>query len=234
MKRCEQVMGWPEAAGKAEWEKYKKDTTIERDSKGLDGCLRLWLPHLKEKHKDHEIARINRVEEGSNQDRRLSTDDREALLDFAKANVGADKDGWFQRNEPDEGQDADPAFTAPKKRPAPESCKSAGSEVEMPAMKKARVRLEKMTGPAFTAFKNTWSGKIREKVKAMIKALDNTLNKIEEGQEKINKQPEKDEVLVWYEKVLVACADLVSAWKAESAIPFSELSDSFRRIRSAN
>ena len=224
LRRCESVMGWPESAAKDEWEKYKKDPSIEQDAKGLAGCLRLWLPILEEKHKDREVARINSVEEGSNQDKRMSGEDRDALLDFARSDAGANTDRWFSRCQPPDADGEGPDFVTSKKRPAPDSdpaskgSLTSSTEAETPAEKKARVRFERLNGPALTAFKNTWANKILDKATAMEKLLDNALAKIKDGELKIQDQPEKDDVLSSYETVLKACSGMVAAWK----VPASE------------
>ena len=56
LKRGESIMGWTPAQTKNEWERFKKDRNIDRDKKGLGGCLRLWLPVIEEKHLDRDVA----------------------------------------------------------------------------------------------------------------------------------------------------------------------------------
>ena len=47
-------MGWTKQQCLVEWDKHAKDATVDRDSLGLDGSLRLWIKVVEEKIEDVE------------------------------------------------------------------------------------------------------------------------------------------------------------------------------------
>ena len=47
-------MGWSKQQCLTEWEKHAKDTSVHRDSLGLDGSFRLWIRVVEVKTEDVE------------------------------------------------------------------------------------------------------------------------------------------------------------------------------------
>ena len=212
MLRGKNEMGWTDESSKAEWQKYHADKSIERDSMGLNGALRLWLPVINEKHKDDSVARTNAFEEGSSSNRNLSEEDRLILLNHVRASGQHDDDEWVSALAAAEG-DEDDMIVTPKKRPAPDAA------AETPAEKKVRVKREKLAnnGPGFAAYKQNLAEKIREKGQSVLRMVDNGKEKLLEG-EKAAKDSETDNVLTSYLKTLSDCMAIVKIWRMDVAL----------------
>ena len=99
LKYGESIMGWSLADTKSEWDGYKSNRKINRDSKGLGGCLRLWLPLVEEKHRDHERERKNILEEGGAVEKSLDAAHKQLLLQHCHS--AHSKDESFLKNPPE-------------------------------------------------------------------------------------------------------------------------------------
>ena len=219
--RCQTVMGWSKESARAEWEKHSKDSSLKKDTKGLDGCDRIWIPVIEETHKDKDRIRSSIYQEGGVQEKNLGEEDREILLKHVKRNTHAeDHDEFFVGGQ--DSSDEDTHFVTPKKRPAEET-----DNKETPAEKKARIKLEKLTnnGPNFTAYKNTCGEKIKKKLKAIQTASTNVRTRLNEGLTKVQEaktaHPD-DAVLESFGKCLKASFTAVKDWDQDQPLPDDE------------
>ena len=99
MIRGQQTMGWTKQATHNEWERYLKDSRIDRDTLGLEKAERLWIPVIEEKHSDKDRSKSVYLEEGGVQEKQLNAEDRRVLLQQCKGNMrGRDIDGFFNED----------------------------------------------------------------------------------------------------------------------------------------
>ncbi|CAE7036850.1 unnamed protein product [Symbiodinium sp. CCMP2592] len=215
LKRGENIMGWSKEQSKSEWEKYLADESIERDSLGIGNSLRLWLPVVAEKHRDKDRTVLAKVEEGSQQYKNLSEADRDILMKHAGSTAGLGQAESWLRQDASMGEEL---VVTPQKRKQSDENEDKDAEIETPEAKRKRMRFEKMTGAALSAFKNTKLELVREKAEALEASLVEARTKLQEASEKLEQETAKDAVMTSYEKTIASCQGLVDEWKKFVAI----------------
>ena len=206
------TMGWTKDQTQAEWQRLFKDPGTVRVHKGLLGAERCWISVIEESHHDKDTTRSSVYQEASNPDKNMSGDDREVLLNHVKTNL-RDRDGagFFQGGPADD--DDDHEFHTPVKK---EQKRPAEEELETPAEKKARVRLEKLSsGPQFTAFKTGISTKISEKLAGVCASATNAKTKLDAALVSTGqhvKDHGEDGVIASYIKCLQTSLAALASW----------------------
>ena len=132
LKRGTNEMGWTDTESKNQWKKWLA-SNVDRDTKGLDDQLRLWIPVIEEKHWDDEKAKEWELEEGGDVEKDFASkgDLKNALVNHLSVASGSspmDQDAFFNGQTlagtcgitlEDNPDDADPPVTPTKPAATP-------------------------------------------------------------------------------------------------------------------
>jgi len=203
------TMGWSEAETRSEWDRYKGNPSIERDAKGLNGAIRLWIPRMEAKYQDRTMKSGASFVESSKDKTGTKEDERAALIRclMAKAQgsvgpaeamafLGGNQDFFASganlaklaaAGTPSGSEAASPSgqggdtgtATAADQGSKPEPAESAKE-------KRARLRLEKLaSGPAFTSHRASMVRTVSDAVEALRSKGEESLRWAKEVRQKV-------------------------------------------------
>ncbi|CAJ1355224.1 unnamed protein product, partial [Effrenium voratum] len=214
VRRCVNEMGWTDAQANSEWDRWEK-TNVSRDSNGLNGAMRLWIPIIEESHSDRDRTKLNVIEESSAAEKDLSDADRHILFSHCNSSIDAPKDDFFFQAKDEPVSPSGPEET-PQKRKASEAQASGISEVS-PQEKRARLKIARVSsGPAFSTFRVSSAEKIQSVVQSKVQVLTLAVsNGTECVKMKEFTEQADDSVLQSYRSMLSHAMEVAQAWLAE-------------------
>lgn len=201
-----------------------KMNEIKKDSYGLGGSMRLWIPTVEEELEDVERRKsVSRVDTSANE-KNLSEDDKQILLQqVLKGGVRSDADEEFFGSEANIQEESGETVTPTK--PVKDEIPDEPSPDPTPEEKRMQAKILRLSqGAALTAYRAQQSDKFRDTLEVKKDKMNQALQKVNEAKEKIagmNAEAGGDDsadckpVIKSYLALMEAMENICNAWFVE-------------------